>query len=163
MHVDPVFVTTAVLLYAPAIARKRIVVPGQPIGSLYPKQLEGLDDIIDTETSILKLWRASHGYTGLWKRYRNHIHLVRLCQIQAEVDGNITPYELAYTMRRALVLVRASRRAALWGIFGRLLPERYRRSVRSGLQLYRGIAYQTHAILRDYADQSIGEQLASVL
>jgi len=129
---------------------------------LYPHQLRGREDLLEGRHDGRTMWRRSDGARGLWKRWRNSVIYVQLCQEQGEV-GDATPEELQYVLDRATALAEATLCAFVLGLLTSAMPEVSSVAVQRTLSLYSEIVMHTHAIYEDGDASLCAARLLEVL
>jgi len=145
---------------------------------LYPHQLRGLEDLLNDPGESKEFWARTHGVAGLWRRWRNRVVLVQLCQERGANDPSVTAEELQFVLSCAGQLNSASLKALFAGLAISCMPEvlcrfearrgygimaRCLRVGHEALQLYSEIAFQTHALFAYDPVDMCGSMLSSVL
>lgn len=130
---------------------------------LYPHQLRGNDRYLGDEGALDKdIYRATDGIVGLWKRWRNRIPLLRLCQLRSARHG-LRGGDMDYITQRIAELTMASLWALLLGCVRFAVPEISNRATFRAFRLYAEIADRTHVFFSSDNASVCAMRLASLL
>ena len=159
----PVILSASTLVVFAFLREPLVLDCGDLMRRLHPHQLRGRDRYLGDDGVLDRdIYRSTDGIAGLWRRWRNRVVLLRLCQLRRERHG-LRDKDMDYITQRIAKLTAASLYALPLGCLRFALPDQSNRATFRAFRLYAEIADRTHVFFSSDSASVCAMRLGSLL